>query len=166
MSGQETKNTPGTSDASAKLELRVRLELLTIDSAADAGVPKVQLLAHVENPSDDAIKILRWNSVLDPQAGLLGAISLRNQQTAENVQIPTIKISRQTPAPEEAYVRIEPRSEINNHVTLALTTTKLEDGVKYEALAQGRFMEIYRDDQRSDDPASMPYSSESISFAA
>lgn len=151
---------------SSKPQPRVSLEVVSIDRGAEAGIPKVQLLAYVENASDDTIKVLRWNSVLDPQAGLLGAIALRNQQTAKSVEIPTIKINRQTPPPDEEYVRIEPHSKVSNQITLALTTTKLDEGADYEALAQGTFMEMYSGDQQGGDPDSMPYSSEPIRFTA
>lgn len=151
------------SDGASKPEPRVHLEVVSIDKGS---IPKVQLLAYVENPSDDTIKVLRWNSVLDPQAGLLGTISLRNQQTAKTVDVPSIMINRQTPPPDEEYVRIEPHSTASNQITLALTTTKLDEGAGYEALAQGRFMEIYRGDHQTGDPGSMPYSSEPVRFTA
>lgn len=159
-------NSKALSDGASKPQPRVHLEVVGIDKAADASIPKVKLLAYVENTSDDTIKVLRWNSVLDPQAGLLGAISLRNQQTAKSVDVPTIKINRQTPPPEEEYIRIEPHSKASNQITLALTTTKLEDGADYEVLAQGRFMEIYSGDQQGGDPGSMPYSCEPVRFTA
>lgn len=166
MSGQKSKDESRDSKGAAQLQPRVRLEFVSIDKGADTGIPKVQLLAYVENPSDDTIRMLRWNSVLDPQAGLLGAISLRNQQTAKTIDIPTIMINRKTPPADEEYVRIEPHAEVSNQVTLALTTTDLEDGADYEAVAQGRFMEIWSGDQQDGDPASTPYSCDAVHFKA
>lgn len=163
MTEQKPSTAPG---GASKPQPRVSLEVVSVDKAADTSVPKVQLLAYVENASDDTIKVLRWNSVLDPQAGLLGAISLRNKQTAKTIDVPTIKINRQMPPPDEEYVRIEPHSKASNQITLALATTKLEEGADYEALAEGRFMEIYSGDQQGGAPGSMPYSCEPIRFTA
>ena len=155
----------GASGDSGQPEPQVHIEVVGFDKAAEAGIPKVQLVAYVENPSDDHIKILRWNSVLDPQAGVLGAVSLRQQQSAAAVDTPTIKINRKMPPPDDDYIHIGPHARVSNSITLALTTTKLEEGVGYEALAQGRFMEVYRGDGQGD-PTSTPYSCEPVGFTA
>ena len=159
MSDSKTKDAAG---GSAKSQPRVHLEFVGIDKGP---IPKVQLLAYVENPSDETVKVLRWNSVLDTQAGLLGAISLRNKHTAKAVDIPTIMVNRQTPPPDEEYIRIKPHAKVSNQISLALTEEDLEDGADYEAVAQGRFMEIWRGDQQGD-PADCPYSSEAVRFKA
>lgn len=166
MSDPKSKADQGSSGGSVKPQPQVRLEFVGIDKAADGGMPKMHLLAHVENPSDATVKVLRWNSVLDPQAGVLGAVSLRNRHSAKAVDLPTIKINRQTPPPDEEYIRIEPHSTTSNHITIALMSTDLEDGTEYEALAEGRFMEIWTDDQQDRDPASAPYSSDAVRFTA
>jgi hypothetical protein len=161
MSDTQSKDAPATS---AKPQPRVQLEFIGIDKSV-ASMPKVQVLAYVENPSDDTMKVLRWNSVLDNQAGLLGAITLRNQHTAKTIDVPTIMINRKTPPPDEEYIRIEPHAKVSNQISLALTTTDLEEGADYEAVAEGRFMEIWRGDQQGD-PADCPYSSDAVRFKA
>jgi hypothetical protein len=163
MSGKKPDSQQGASAGSPKTQLRVTLEYIGVDKGVDTGISKMQLLAYVENPSDDTIKVLRWNSVLDRQAGLLGTISLRNHHTAKAVDIPRIMVNRKTPPPDEDYIRIEPHAKVSNEITLALTTTDIDEGAEYEAVAQGRFTEIWAGDQQ-DDPASTPYSSEAVRF--
>lgn len=143
---------------------QVRLEIASVDTTED--IPKVQLVAHVTNPSSDtAITIVRWNSVLDSQAGLLGTILLRNHDNDQEVEVPSIKINRKMPPPEEEYLRIGPGESTSNTVTLTLMTTKLESGAEYEALAEGQFMEVY--DAEDQEPAMVvPYSCEPVRFNA
>lgn len=148
----------------AEIQPKIRLDMVSVDSSDD--VPKVQLVAHVSNPSADTpITILRWNSVLDPKAGLLGVASLRNHKDAKDIDIPSIMINRQMPPPKEDYLRIEPGSSISNAVTLVVADSGLQTGVEYEVSAEGQFMEIYRGED--EEPVRVvPYSCEPVRFTA
>jgi hypothetical protein len=141
---------------------KARIEFQSFDKTA--ALPKLRLLAHVENASDSPIKVLRWNSVLDPQAGLLGAITLRGKG-AKDIEVPTIMVSRQLPPSADDYVRIDPHKKVSNAIDVVLDTTEVEDGATYEVLARGDFMEVYQDDQQGD-PARVPYVCDAVKFTA
>lgn len=143
----------------------VRLEFIAIEKW---DIPKVVLQAHVTNPASVPLTVLRWNSILDPQAGLLGTVSLRNHDTAKEVEVPSIMVNRQMPPPKEEYVRIEAGGSVSNEVKIALVTDMLEDGVEYDVLAAegGRFMEIYYGEDKPAEPASVAYECKGVRFKA
>ncbi|KPI38767.1 uncharacterized protein AB675_5780 [Cyphellophora attinorum] len=147
----------------ADIQPQVRLEIASINTVD--SIPKVQLVAHVSNPSSETpITILRWNSVLDPQAGRLGTISLRNRNGGKALEVPSIMINRKMPPPKEEYIRIAPGGSTSNTITLALATSKLESGGGYEALAEGQFMEVYHAD--AEEPQRVvPYSCDPVHFS-
>ena len=124
---------------------QICLEFLSHNTSIP-DIPKLHFRAHITNPSSThPISLLRWNSILDPQAGLLGQVQLYDLSTSAPTQldVPLIKINRKTPAPKEEYIRIEAGKSVTNEVTLALTGSKVESGREYEARAEGMFMEMF-----------------------
>lgn len=95
----------------------------------------------VQNTADVPVTILRWNTPLDPQAGVLGVFELSDTTDQEPLDIPRIMVSRKLPASEEDLVEIRAHETLD--VDVKVPVSGLKKGHQYSVRAQGTWHAVW-----------------------
>ncbi|KAK9851071.1 uncharacterized protein MYU51_011283 [Penicillium brevicompactum] len=95
----------------------------------------------VHNTAESPVTILRWNSPLDPQAGVLGVFEVSDVTDQRTLPIPKIMVSRKLPASEEDLVEIKANEKLEFVVNLPIP--EFEEGHQYSVRAQGTWHAVW-----------------------
>lgn len=119
------------------LALQVIILAPQLISLSSSPTPDLSISATVHNPSSTPLTVLRWNTPLDPRAGVLGVFEIHDELENQTVPIDTIKFNRKLPPSEEDLVEIAPESSVQ--VDVQLPPLKLQAGREYTVKARGRW---------------------------
>jgi hypothetical protein len=119
---------------------------LQVTLAFQVPIMRAQTLAlpitvSVQNTADFPVTILRWNTPLDPQAGVLGVFEVSDTTDQRTLDIPRIMVSRKLPASEEDLVEIRAHETLD--VVVKLPVPGLESGHQYSVRAQGTWHAVW-----------------------
>ncbi|PLB54160.1 hypothetical protein P170DRAFT_431803 [Aspergillus steynii IBT 23096] len=123
------------------LALQVIILAPQLISLSSSPSPDLSLSATVHNPSSSPVTVLRWNTPLDPRAGVLGVFEIHDERENQTVPIDTIKFNRKLPPSDEDLVEIAPESSVK--VDVQLPPVKLQAGREYSLKAKGRWHGIW-----------------------
>ena len=121
------------------LSLQVTLAFkIPIMEAQTLALP---ITVSVQNTADVPVTVLRWNTPLDPQAGVLGVFEVSDTTDQRTLDIPIIMVSRKLPASEEDLVEIRAHETVD--VAVNLPVSGLEKGHQYSVRAQGTWHAVW-----------------------
>ncbi|KAK2762089.1 hypothetical protein FQN54_001096 [Arachnomyces sp. PD_36] len=127
---------------STDLSLSISLKQLTLSKASTTPQP-LPLHITIENTADHPITVLKWNSPLDPKAGLLGVFHLTSSSTGEELTLDTLKFNRKLPPSEEDMVEIPAGEKVEADVEVPRVKVGGEsDGFKVRA--EGKWHGMWR----------------------
>lgn len=110
---------------------------LVISGAMQNKYPPV-LKVHVENKSKTSpLTILAWNTPLDNNAVALGMFSFKEQTSQQYLPCRNIKLNRNTPPPDSAYIEIAAGATYDVDYEVSPPDVELERGGEYEIKATG-----------------------------
>ncbi|KAI9038262.1 uncharacterized protein KD926_010918 [Aspergillus affinis] len=95
----------------------------------------------IHNPSTSPITVLKWNTPLDPRAGVLGVFDIHDEVENQSVPIDTVKFNRKLPPSEDDLVEIAAESSVQVEVKLPPVT--LHAGREYTVKAKGRWHGVW-----------------------
>ena len=102
------------------------------------------LVATVTNMHESTtITLLKWDTPFDDQAMLLGLLEIKNTEDGSILPPAGIKLNRQLPPPEDAFIEIAPRNAIAKDIVLGGPGARLRKGRKYEVQAKGSWKAVW-----------------------
>lgn len=123
------------------LALQVIILAPQLISLSSSPSTDLSVSATVHNPSTSPVTVLRWNTPLDPRAGVLGVFDVHDEVENQSVQIDTIKFNRKLPPSEDDLVEIAPESSVE--VDVQLPPLNLQAGREYSVKAVGRWHGVW-----------------------
>ena len=133
-SPQQEARDPHVSKAHLTLELK----------AMEPKTSPPTIVATVTNmhPST-TLTLFKWDTPFDDQAMLLGIFQIKNTEDGSTLPPAGIKLNRQLPPPEDAFIEIAPRSAIAKEIVLGGPGARLRKGRKYEVQAKGNWKAVW-----------------------
>ncbi|KAJ5813219.1 hypothetical protein N7447_010242 [Penicillium robsamsonii] len=125
-------------ESNLSLQVTLALQAPILEAQEPFALP---IKVSVHNAADSPVTILRWNTPLDPQAGVLGVFEICDATDQRKLPIPTIMVSRKLPASENDLVEIQARKTLD--VTINLPIQGLEKGHEYSVRAQGTWHAVW-----------------------
>lgn len=113
--------------------LQVTLTTPTLSFTTDP--PTLQITGSVHNAASFPVTLLRWNTPLDPSAGILGIFEFRDTESGEILSTDAIKISRKLPISTDDLIEINASQSVEAHHTL--TGLEVHKGRGYSVRARG-----------------------------
>ncbi|KKY16820.1 hypothetical protein UCRPC4_g05778 [Phaeomoniella chlamydospora] len=101
----------------------------------------LEIRVSVQNTAEHSITLLKWNSLLDPNAGNLGLFAAKDTVNGEVIETPAIKIARKTPPSDDDFVEIAAGARLE--ATVKLPTLRLKGNTKYSVQAAGKWMAVW-----------------------
>jgi hypothetical protein len=103
------------------------------------------VIATVTNMHESTtITLLKWDTPFDDQAMLLGIFELKNTEDGSILPPAGIKLNRQLPPPEDAFLEIPPRQAVAKEIVLGGPGARLRKGRKYEVKAMGSWKAVWQ----------------------
>lgn len=130
---EEKAGYESTPKMSTTSNLQVSLATPTLSFTTDP--PILQITASVHNTAEIPVTILKWNTPLDPRAGILGIFEFRDTESGEILSTDTIKISRKLPVSADDLIEINALESVEAHHTL--TGLEVHKGRGYSVRARG-----------------------------
>lgn len=118
--------------AALGLQVTLASQITTLQASSPLAVP---ITISIHNPAEAPVTLLRWNTPLDSQAGVLGVFEVCDTENGQAIPIDTIKVSRKLPATSEDLVEILAGQTVDR--TVKLPEIKFEEGHEYSIRAQG-----------------------------
>ncbi|BCR90206.1 uncharacterized protein ACHE_60092S [Aspergillus chevalieri] len=109
-------------------------------------VPFTSLLpieVSIHNAASTPVTILDRNTPLEPGAGHLGVLKLRDAQTYEEVPIATISASRIEPPLPNEYIEIPPDTTVKRTLELRVDEKDIQVGREYTVRAEGLWSAVW-----------------------
>ena len=123
------------------LTLQVLILAPQLISLSSTPTPDLTITTTIHNPSTSPITVLKWNTPLDPRAGVLGVFDIHDEVENESVPIDVVKFNRKLPPSEDDLVEIAPESSVK--VEVKLPPVKLQAGREYSLKASGRWHGVW-----------------------
>ncbi|CAG7929002.1 unnamed protein product [Penicillium olsonii] len=140
--GSGNKSTSHTGLRHTHLNMSLGLQVtLASQAGIQAQAIALPITVSVHNTAEIPVTILRWNSPLDPQAGVLGVFEVSDTTKQRTLPIPTIMVSRKLPPTEEDLVEIKADEKLDFVVNLPVQG--LEEGHQYSVRAQGTWHAVW-----------------------
>lgn len=103
------------------------------------------IVATVTNMHESTtITLLKWDTPFDDQAMLLGLFQIKNTEDGTILPPAGIKLNRQLPPPEDAFLEIAPRHAITKEIVLGGPGARLRKGRKYEVQVKGSWKAVWQ----------------------
>lgn len=135
------------------MDLGLQVTLASQAPSIEAQSIALPITVSVHNTADIPVTILRWNSPLDPQAGVLGIFEVSDSTDQRTLDIPNIMVSRKLPASEEDLIELRAHETLD--VAVKLPVPGLEKGHQYCIRAQGIWHAVWPTDLSSVTPSQL-----------
>jgi hypothetical protein len=137
------------------MNLNLQVTLAFQAPIMEAQTVALPITVSVQNTADSPVTILRWNTPLDPQAGVLGVFEVSDTTDQRTIDIPRIMVSRKLPASEEDLVEIKAHETLE--VAVKLPIPSLESGHQYCVHAQGTWHAVWPTELSSVTPSQLKH---------
>ncbi|CAG8070447.1 unnamed protein product [Penicillium salamii] len=123
------------------MSLGLQVTLASQAPGIEAQAIALPITVSVHNTAEIPVTILRWNSPLDPQAGVLGVFEVSDTTDQRTIPIPRIMVSRKLPPSEEDLVEI--KADETFDFVVKIPVSDLEEGHQYSVRAQGTWHAVW-----------------------
>ena len=132
---QQEARDPHVSKSQLALELK----------ESDPKTSPPTIIVTVTNMHDTTtMTLLKWDTPFDDQAMLLGLFQIKNTGDGSILPPAGIKLNRQLPPPEDAFLEIAPRTAVAKEIKLSGPGARLRKGRKYEVQAKGSWKAVWQ----------------------